>query len=55
MQDLADRLGEGVLKIIEQLVPAADRFEDHRLLIGRCLIVALALIVVWSVSGLVRK
>jgi hypothetical protein len=55
MQDLADRLGEAVLKIIEQLVPSADRFEDHRLLIGRCLMVALALIVVWSVSGIVRK
>jgi hypothetical protein len=55
MQDLAERLGEGVLKILEQLVPSADRFEDHRLLIGRCLIVTLALIVVWSVSGLVRK
>ena len=55
MQDLAERLGEGVLKILEQLVPSAARFENHRLFIGRCLIVALALIVVWSVSGLVRK
>jgi hypothetical protein len=55
MQDLADRLGEGVLKFIEQLVPSADRLEDHKVLIGRCLIVALALIVVWSISGLVRK
>jgi hypothetical protein len=52
---MADRLGQGVLNIVEQLIPWAAQFEDHSELIGRCLIVAFALIVIWSVSGLVRR
>jgi hypothetical protein len=52
---MADRLGEGVLSIVEQLIPWAARFEDHSELIGWCLIVAFALIVIRSVSGLVRR
>ena len=55
MESFADRLGEGLLRIIEQVVPSAAQFQEHSLLIGRCLIVALALIVIWSVSGLVRR
>jgi hypothetical protein len=52
---MADRLGQGVLSIVEQLIPWAAQFEDHSELIGRCLIVAFALIVIWSVWGLVRR
>ena len=55
MQSVADRLGEGVLRIIEQLIPSAARFEEDSVLIGGCLIVASSLIVVWCVSGLIRK
>jgi hypothetical protein len=55
MDAMADRLGEEVLNLVEQLAPSAAQFQEHSLLIGRCLIVALALIVIWSVSGLVRR
>jgi hypothetical protein len=55
MDAMAERLGAGVLNIIEQLVPSAAQFEDHRVLIGWGLIVALGLMIVWSVSGLVRR
>jgi hypothetical protein len=55
MDAMADRLGEEVLNLVERLVPSAAQFQEHSLLIGRCLIVALALIVIWSVSGLVRR
>jgi hypothetical protein len=55
MPTMANRLGDGVLNIIEQLVPSAALFEDHSVVIGQCLLVAFALMVVWSVSGLVRR
>jgi hypothetical protein len=55
MQTMADRLGDGVLNIIEQVIPSAAHFEDYSVLIGQCLLVAFALMVVWSVSGLVRR
>jgi hypothetical protein len=43
------------LSIIEQLVPAAADFEDHSGLIGRCVMVGFALLVVWSLSGIARR
>jgi hypothetical protein len=55
MNAMADRLGAGVLNIIEQVVPAVGQFEHHSVLIGWCLIVALGLMIVWSISGLVRR
>lgn len=55
MQDMAERLGDGILDIIEQIVPSAAVLEDHSVLIGWCLIVGVALIVIWSLSGIVRR
>jgi hypothetical protein len=55
MNAMADRLGAGFLNIIEQVVPAVDQFEHHSVLIGWCLIVVLGLLIVWSISGLVRR
>jgi len=55
MPTMANRLGDGVLNLIEQLIPSVALFEDHSVVIGQCLLVAFALMVVWSVSGLVRK
>jgi hypothetical protein len=52
---MADRLGQGVLNIVEQLIPWAAQLQDHSELIGRCLIVAFALIVIRSAWGIVRK
>lgn len=55
MQQFADRLGEGFLRIIEQVIPAASRLEDHSVLIGEALLVALALVIVWSAAGIARR
>ena len=55
MQGLTDRLGEGVLNIIAQIVPWAAELEDHSVLIGRCVIAGFTLVVIWSLSGIVRK
>ena len=55
MQGLPDRLGDWVLSIIERLVPSAVGFEDYSSLIGYLVILGLALIVVWSITGLVRR
>ena len=55
MQGLVDRLGSGVLSLVEQIVPSADLLEDHSLLIGWCLIVGFALVVMLSLSGIARR
>ena len=55
MQGFPDRLGDGVLSIIELLVPPAVGFEDYSSLIGYLVILGLALIVVCSITGLVRR
>jgi hypothetical protein len=55
MPGMAERLGDEVLSLIEQIVPAAAELEDHRVLIGWCLIIGLALIVSWSLSGIARR
>ena len=55
MRGLADRLGEGVLTLIEQVIPAAAYLEDYSALIGGGLIVGFALIVVLSLSGIARR
>jgi hypothetical protein len=55
MQGLPDRLGDWALSIIERLVPSAVGFEDYSSLIGYLVILGLALIVVWSITGLVRR
>ena len=55
MQGLPDRMGDWVLSIIELLVPAAVGFEDYSSLIGYLVILGLALVVVWSITSLVRN
>jgi hypothetical protein len=55
MDALAERLGEGFLRVVEQIVPPAVRLEDHSVLIGQGLLLAFALAIIWSVSGLVGR
>ena len=55
MRGLADRLGEGVLNLIEQVIPAAAYLEDYSALVGGSLIIGFALIVVLSLSGIARR
>ena len=55
METLAERLGDGFLRVIEQLIPPASRFEDHSVLIGQCLMLVFAMAVFWSVSGILRR
>ena len=55
MQGLADRLGDGVVRIIELLIPSAAGLDDYTGLIGQLVILGLVLIVVWSISGLVGR
>lgn len=55
MDAMAERLGEGLLRIVEQIVPPAVRLEDHSVLIGQCLMIVFAMAVIWSVSGIVRR
>jgi hypothetical protein len=55
MDTLAEHLGDGLLRVIEQVIPPASRFEDHSTVIGQCLILAFAMAVLWSVSGILRR
>jgi hypothetical protein len=55
MDALAERLGDGFLRVIEQVIPLPPRLEDHSVLIGQCLLLVFALAVLWSVSGIVRR
>ena len=55
MQGLADRLGEGVLTLIEQVIPAASYLEDYSALIGGGLVIGFALIVILTMSGIARR
>ena len=55
VRGLADRLGEGVLSLIEQVIPAAAYLEDYSALVGGALVIGLALIVILSLSGIARR
>ena len=55
MRGLADRLGEGALTLIEQVIPAAAYLEDYSASIGVALIIAFALIVILSLPGIARR
>ncbi|HKZ04070.1 MAG TPA: hypothetical protein VJU81_01250 [Methylomirabilota bacterium] len=55
MDAWAERLGDGFLRVVEQVIPPAARLEDHSVLIGQCLILVFAMAVLWSVSGILRR
>ena len=55
MRGLADRLGEGVLSLIEQVIPAAAYLEDYSALVGGALVIGLAVIVILSLTGIARR
>jgi hypothetical protein len=55
VQGLADRLGQGVLTLIEQVIPAVSYLDDYSALVGGGLIIGFALIVILSLSGIARR
>lgn len=55
MEKLAEYLGDAFLRVVEQVIPLASRLEDHTVLIGQCLILAFALAIFWSISGILRR
>jgi hypothetical protein len=55
MEALAEHLGEGVLRLIEGVLPPVARFADHSVMIGQVLMLAFVMAIVWSVSGIVRR
>jgi hypothetical protein len=55
VRGFADRLGEGVLTLIEQVIPAAAYLEDYSALVGAGLVIGFALIVILSLTGIARR
>jgi hypothetical protein len=55
MERLAEYLGDAFLRVVEQIIPLPPRLEDHSVLIGQCLLLAFALAVIWSISGILGR
>ena len=55
MERLAEYLGDAFLRVVEQIIPLPSRLEDYSALIGQCLLLAFAMAVLWSVSGILRR
>ena len=55
MERVAEYLGDAFLRAVEQVIPLPPRLEDHSVLIGQCLLLAFALGIFWSISGILRR
>ena len=55
MERLAEYLGDAFLRVVEQIIPLPSRLEDYSVVIGQCLILAFALAILWSISGVLRR
>jgi hypothetical protein len=55
MERLSEYLGNAFLRVVEQIIPLPSRLEHHSVLIGQCLLLAFALAILWSISGILRR